>query len=179
MKKLFLLAAACCFLFASCCNCNKDKAEAKECEKQECAMKKGDMPCCKEMTEEQKAECEAWKNFDSLTAEEQEALVNKKKEAIDQMKAEKEAREKEMAEKKAAFEAKWANWDQLTTAEKKALLDEMPCCHKPCMGPKGPHGDMKCGMDKAPCCKGQCDKCCKDGCDKCCKEGKCEKPCCK
>jgi hypothetical protein len=178
MKKLLALAAVCCFLFASCCNCNKEKAAPCEGEKQECAMK-GDKPCCKEMTEEQKAECEAWKNFDSLTAEEQEALVNKKKEAIEQMKAEKEAREKEMAEKKAAFEAKWANWDQLTTAEKKALLDEMPCCHKKCHKPcDAPQGD-KCCKDKAPCCKGQCDKCCKDGCDKCCKEGKCEKPCCK
>ncbi len=152
MKKLLALAAVCCFLFASCCNCNKEKAAPCEGEKQECAMKKGDKPCCKEMTEEQKAECEAWKNFDSLTAEEQEALVNKKKEAIDQMKAEREAKEKEMAEKKAAFEAKWANWDQLTTAEKKALLDEMPCCqkkcHKPCDGPQGPQGEKCCKKDK-------------------------------
>lgn len=164
MKKLFLLAAACCFLFTSCCRCDKNAAPA-ECPdslKKECHMK-GDKPCCKEMTEEQKAEMEAWKNFDSLTAEEQENLVNKRKEAIDQMKAEKEAKEKEMAEKKAAFEAKWANWDKLTTAEKKALLDEMPCCHKPCMGPDGPHGDMKCCKDKGPkCCKGECEKpCCK------------------
>ena len=151
------MAAVCCFVLAS-CNCKKDApAAAPEADKQECAMK-GDKPCCKEMTEEQKAECEAWKNFDSLTAEEQEALVNKKKEAIDQMKAEREAREKEMAEKKAAFEAKWANWDQLTTAEKKALLDEMPCCHKkchkPCDGPQGPQGPQG---------------------EKCCKKDKCEK----
>lgn len=161
MKKLLALAAVCCFLLASCCNCNKNAAPAEcpDSTKTECASKADKKPCCKEMTEEQKAECEAWKNFDSLTAEEQENLVNKRKAAIDQKRAEKEAKEKEIAEKKAAFEAKWANWDQLTTAEKKALLDEMSQCHrkcnKPCKNTKCHHGDKECK---------------KEGCDKPCKK---------
>lgn len=151
MRKLFLMAAVCGLLFASCGN--KQAATEAEATQDSCKMEK---TCCHKMCEEQKAECEAWHNFDSLSQEEQEALLNKKKECYDKMRAECEAKEKEMVEKRDAIDAKMANWDKMTNAEKKALFDEI---HEMCPKHQCHKGEGKtCCHEGQPCCdKKPCD----------------------
>ena len=161
MKKLFImLAAARCLMFTACTN-NKpaeQNAEATEVQAEE-------TPCCKEMTEEQKAEMEAckkaaedWQNWENLTDERKAELLDQRKAKYDEMQAMKKAQE----EKKAKFEAAMLNWDKLSLDDRKAAFDEMGCC-----------GGCKKGEGK-PCCKGE-----KPGCQKgegCPKEGnKCPK----
>jgi hypothetical protein len=148
MKKLAVLISVCCFVFAS-CNNKPAPEQVDEVAPETCEAKK---ECC-QMTEEQKADMAAWKDWDNQTIEKKEELVAKCKACIDKKMAEKKEQcdaEKTEAcpEKKAKCEemkAKFDNWDNLTLDEKKALLDEMSCCKK---------------------------KCCKDGEKKCCKDGK-------
>ena len=161
MKKLFILmAAACCLTFTACTN-NKPAEQKAECTE----VQAEDQPCCKEMTEEQKAEMEAckkaaedWQNWENLTDERKAELLDMRKAKYDEMQAMKKAQE----EKKAKFEAAMLNWDKLSLDDRKAAFDEMGCC-----------GGCKKGEGK-PCCKGE-----KPGCQKgegCPKEGnKCPK----
>ncbi|MBQ6156773.1 MAG: hypothetical protein IJK22_09250 [Bacteroidales bacterium] len=151
MKKLFILmAAACCLTFTA---CNNNKPAEQPAENTE--MQAEDHPCCKEMTEEQKAEMEAckkaaedWQNWENLTDERKAELLNDRKAKYDEMQEMKKAQE----EKKAAFEAAMNNWDKLTLDEKKAAFDAAGCC-----------GGCK-GGDKPGCCKeGVKPGCPKDG----------------
>ena len=125
-------------LATSCCNCEK-KAEGECCnEKQEFVNEGGPEGECRgqhgkkhhgqadgprEMcSPEMKEMCEKWANFDSLSADEQKALIQERKAKIDQ-------REAEMAAEKAEFEQKWANFDNLSVEEQKQLLDiKSGCC---------------------------------------------------
>ena len=113
MKKLFILmAAACCLTFTACTN-NKPAEQKAECTE----VQAEDQPCCKEMTEEQKAEMEAckkaaedWQNWENLTDERKAELLDMRKAKYDEMQAMKKAQE----EKKAKFEAAMLNWDKLS-----------------------------------------------------------------
>lgn len=150
------------FLVSSCCNCDKDgKCQSKCQDKKEC-VNGPEGPCefrhhgpgemrsdcppmpCSEMCPEKKAEFEKWMKFDSLSADEQKALLKAKKAEIDQ-------REAEMAAKKAEMEQKWANFDQLSIEEQKALIEMKMCpkmCPKKCGPRMCPPGDCK--MIKCP-----------------------------
>ncbi|MDR3047572.1 MAG: hypothetical protein LBU51_08190 [Bacteroidales bacterium] len=160
MKKLWMVAVVCAFVFASCGNKAPKTEENQTCDQTE-------QKCCKEMTEEQKADCAAWKDWDNQTDEAKAQLVEKFKTCIDTKMAEakkcceakkdgadkKECTEKKECPEKAAkcaeFKAKWDNWENLTIDEKKALIDQkMECCK------------AKCDKEK----KGCCDKEKKGGC---------------
>jgi hypothetical protein len=137
MKKLVVLAVSVfCFIFVSCGN----KPEATVEPATEVTEQKQDQPkheCCK-MTEEQKAECEAfckqWKDWENLSEDVKKDLVAKTKERFDKQDAEKEA-------KIAACKAEWANFDNLNLEEQKALIDKRMQCGK------------KCGKADKKCCK--------------------------
>lgn len=84
-----------------------------------------------------------WMNFDSLTVEEQKALIAERKAAIDSIEAARKAKKEEM-------EQKWANFDKLSIEEQKQLLDQrnhMPFHKKgmrhgrPNHHKEGPRGD--------------------------------------
>jgi hypothetical protein len=130
MKKLMMIAVAGLFLFASCGNKTQEAAPAEEPQQKEC--QKGDSPCCKEMNPEQKADCEAWKNWDSQTAEKKQELITKRKECVHKMIVEREAKKAEMEAKMADYKAKLATWDKLTVDQQKALIEEFDAlsCHK-------------------------------------------------
>ena len=146
MKKLMMIAVAGLFIFASCGNKTQEPVPVQEPQQKEC--QKGDQPCCPEMTAEQKAECDAWKNWDSQTAEKKQELVTKRKEFIDKMIAERDAKKAEMEAKMADYKAKLAKWNTLTVEEQKMLIEEFDAlsCHKM-------------PNDKPECCKEQ-----KEGC---------------
>ncbi len=168
MKKLsFLIATCVCVaMLSSCCNCDKrcdapkgpKGGEPKE-------MCKGGMPAPEcDMPAELKADFDKWMKFDELSADEQKALIAKRKADIDKREAERKA-----------FEEKWANFDNLSIAEQKEVIDIKSGCHqKPCcpMGGQGKcdrghrHGNNHCMCDK------QCGKPCNKTCDK-----PCNKPC--
>ncbi len=140
MKRLTTILSAALFgmfMMSSCCNCDKDhqcqcqcKGEGEASCQTECTdkpfgegkcpregMRQGMPPCptqggCPKM----KAQMEKWMKFDSLSVDEQKALLKERKEAIDKMQAEMEA-------KKAEMEQKWANFDSLTIEEQKQLID--------------------------------------------------------
>lgn len=94
-----------------------------------------------QMNPEMEEKIGKWMNFDSLSADEQKALIAERKAAIDSLEAERKA-------KKAEMEEKWANFDKLSIEEQKQLLDQknhMPF-HKKGMHhgrPGGPRGDKK------------------------------------
>ena len=123
MKRLTVLAGIVCFIFVSCCNKTADVPEEKQCTKEE--KHEG---CCK-MTEEQKAECEAfrkqWDDWANLTDDVKKELVSKAKIRIDEKYAKMEA---EMA----ACKAEWATLETLSLDEQKALIDKRLCCKKSC-----------------------------------------------
>ena len=127
MKKLFIMmAAACCLMFTACTNNKPAEQPAENTEVQA-----EDQPCCKEMTEEQKAEMEAckkaqedWQNWENLTEDRKVELLNDRKAKYDEMQAMKKAQE----EKQAKFEAAMLNWDKLSIEDRKAAFDEMGCC---------------------------------------------------
>lgn len=161
MKKLFLLlAVAGCMTFTA---CNNNQATEQNKENTEVQVEK---PCCKEMTEEQKAEMEArkqaaedWQNWDNISEDRKVELLNERKAAYDQMQEMKKAQE----EKKAKFEAAMNNWDKLSIDEKKAAFDAAGCCG----GCKKGEGKGCCkGGDKPGCNKGEGKGCPKKG-DKC------------
>ncbi|MDR1758400.1 MAG: hypothetical protein LBR51_05540 [Bacteroidales bacterium] len=132
MKKIMMIAVAAMFVFASCGNKPKADEVVAEGTPQE------ETPCCKEMTEEQKADCADWKNWENLTPERQDELLLKSKECIDKKMAECaekcEGKEEpacpEAKAKCEAFKASWENWENLEKEAKKALIDEFRanCC---------------------------------------------------
>ena len=140
MKKLTVLAGVLCFVFVSCCNKTADAPKEEQCTKEE----KHEHNCCK-MTEEQKAECEAfrkqWDDWANLTDDVKKELVAKKKACIDKKYAEMDA-------KMEACKAEWATFDNLSLDEQKALIDKRDCCKKKC-----------CKDDK------KCDKKCEKKCE--------------
>jgi hypothetical protein len=147
MRKLAVVASALCFIFvSSCSNCNKNTDEGTAtCDStQQQEVKK---ECCK-MTEEQKAECEAfckqWKDWSNLTED-------VKKELIAQTKARFDKQDAEMEAKLAVCKAEWATFDNLTLDEQKALLDKRMQCGKKC------HGEKKCCNKDKESCEKKCD----------------------
>ena len=144
MKRIALTLATVCFIFVACNNQQEATPVDENQPKHECQHKKdGQHKPCKEMTEEQKAMCEAWKNWDDQTPEKKAELIAKKKECIDKKIAEQEAKEAEMKAKKEEFKAKWANFDKLDIDAKKALIDEFTQCHR--------HHKRDCGMKHEGC----------------------------
>lgn len=153
---MILMAAACCLTFTA-CNNNKpaeQPAEGTEMQSEE--------PCCKEMTEEQKAQMEAckkaaedWENWENISEDRKNELLNDRKAKYDEMQEMKKAQE----EKKAAFEAAMNNWDNLTIDERKAAFDNMGCCG----GCKKGEGKGCCKGDKQGCQKGEGHGCKKEG----------------
>lgn len=146
MKKLFIIAIAGLFTFASCGKKAVEPATEPVQTEQECEKK------C-ELTEEQKAEMEAWANWDSQTDERKAELVANKKACLDKCMAEKaekcEGETEKCPEKEAKcaeMKAKLDNWDNLTIDEKKALLDEF--APKKCCKGEGHEGGEGC-------CKGE------------------------
>ena len=136
MKRLTVLAGVLCFVFVSCCNKTADVPEENQCTKDE------KHECCK-MTEEQKAECEAfrkqWDDWANLTDDVKKELVGKMKVRIDEKYAKMEA-------EFAACKAEWATFENLSLDEQKALIDKRMCCKKSC-------------------CKKSCDKTCEKKCE--------------
>lgn len=135
MKKLWMIAIASVFFFASCGN----KAVEPTVEEPVAEEK-----CC-ELTEEQKADFEAWNNWSSLTEDVQKELVARMKVFFDQKMAEKaekcDAEQAEVCPEKAAkcaeFKAKWEDWDNLTLEAQKELIDaKIECCKKKCEAEK-------------------------------------------
>lgn len=127
MKKLLMIVVAGLFVFSSCGN-NKtaETVTTETTVQEECTQ--GEKGCCKEMTEEQKADMEAWKNWDNQTAEKKQELLAKRKEMIDQKMAEKgecqkEGCSEECKTRNAELKAKMDNWANLTMDEQKALVD--------------------------------------------------------
>lgn len=160
MKKVFSIVAVVSMLFATSCG-NKCKcpnckcSEGTQCEapcgKPEFPGKPGEGPDgprgpkgeCRgefkgprhQMNPEMAEKIGKWMNFDSLTVDEQKALIAERKAAIDSMDAARKA-------KKAEMEEKWANFDKLSIEEQKQLLDQknrMPF-HKKGMRPGCPGG---------------------------------------
>ena len=158
MKKLFILMSAVCCLMFTACNNNKPAEQPAE----NTEMQAEDHPCCKEMTEEQKAEMEAckkagedWQNWENLTDERKAELLDMRKAKYDEMQAMKKAQE----EKKAKFEAAMLNWDKLSLDDRKAAFDEMACCGG-CQKGEGPG----CHKGEGPGChKGEGHECHKEG----------------
>jgi len=123
MKKLMILLAVACLIFASCCGNKTEKAI--ETVEETCAL-----------TPEQELMFENWGNWDELTVEEQAALVPEMKAFLDECKAKCEAKkeckkedgeEKEMCPGKKAkceeFKAKWEAFDELELDVQKELID--------------------------------------------------------
>jgi len=146
MKKsfvFFMMTLLGCFLLASCCKCDKNnQCKCDNCCQCKCAdADSADEPCefgkhprpdfrgdefpdkCpfkEEANPEMKAKWEKWMKFDSLSKEEQIAILKEKKAEIDK-------REAEIAAKKAEMEQRWANFDNLSIEEQKQLIDmKMP-----------------------------------------------------
>lgn len=86
-----------------------------------------------EMSPEQKADMEAWAKFDSLSVDQQKALIAKRKAAIDKRMAYMKSKREAMEKRRDSIQAVWANFDNLTVAQQKALIDEMS---PRCMGPR-------------------------------------------
>ena len=143
MKKSFvvLMTLLGFFMLSSCCKCDKNsqcKCENScQCKCAESTDECGEprkhprpdfrgeefpdkCPFKEDVSSEMKAKWEKWMKFDSLSKEEQIAILKEKKAEIDQ-------REAEMAAKKAEMEQKWANFDNLSIEEQKQLIDmKMP-----------------------------------------------------
>jgi hypothetical protein len=148
MKRLVVLAAGVlCFVFVSCVNKPEEApAPTEEVTEQEQTQPKHE--CCK-MTEEQKAECEAfckeWKDWTNLPDDAKKGLITKVKERFDKQDAERDA-------KIAECKAEWANFDKLTLDEQKTLIDKRMQCEKKCC-----KADKKCCKEGKKDCEKKCD----------------------
>ena len=161
MKKLLIFASALCFVFASCSNNTTETntpAEPEEMQEMNCPKDKG--PKC-QMTEEEKAECEAfrqkWNDWANLDDAAKKELITTAKAKVDERRTE---MKNQLAEAQAQMEAQetaWADFDNKTLDEQKEMLDNAMKCDKH-HGPK-------------PCCKDEKKPCCKDGEKPCCKKG--------
>ncbi len=146
MKKLTAILVISSFIAAACTNVKEEPTQKENQEQCEQVKKNNKHERYKKMTPEQKANCEAWKNWENQTPEKKSELILAKKEKIEKKIAEMEAREAKMKTKKEEFKAKWANFDNLDIEAQKALIDEFGCCHKkPHYGNKEKHGKQ------APC----------------------------
>ncbi|MBQ6071298.1 MAG: hypothetical protein IKQ75_06580 [Bacteroidales bacterium] len=108
MKKLMILMAACCLVFAS---CNKKAKEDPVL-----------TPEQQEMAEKQKQymkDREDWINWENQTDERKAELLNKSKTAYEKKKAAQEEREA----RKAKFEEALANWENLSLDERRAAFE--------------------------------------------------------
>lgn len=149
MKKVSVLFGVVCFIFAACSNPQQTTKQDENQPKEECKKMEGGPEHCKDMTPEQKAACEAWKNWENQTPEQKATLIAERKAKIDKKMAEMEAKEAEMKAKREEFKAKWAKFDKLDIEAQKALIDEfISMHHKPCFKPEG-------GCSNKPCCKHQ------------------------
>ena len=110
MKKLFLFLTVSTLLLCACNNNTQTPANEPQQDPTKVAME-----------EKQKKAQEDWKNWDNLTDERKNELLEDYKATYDEIKAIKEAREA----RKAKFEAAMQNWDNLTLEEKKAAIDLM------------------------------------------------------
>lgn len=131
MKRLTATLAILFFITAACTNAQDKKETTEQSENQaECQhhKKEGEHKNCKEMSPEQKANCEAWKDWDNQTPEKKAELIAYKKEKINEKMAEMKAKREEFKAKREEFKAKWANFDQLDIEGQKALIDEFGCC---------------------------------------------------
>lgn len=139
MKKISLLLGIAFLLSTTSC-CKKDGA----CEKEKECCKKEQKCCASDEKKQACAEFKAkWDNFESLTAEEKEELVAKRKSCIDDCNAKMKA---SLAEIDSAF----IGFDELAIDEKKALLDDIKCPLK-----------KKCNKKEATkCCKKEAAKDC-------------------
>jgi hypothetical protein len=174
MKKsiLFISLFAAVVAFSACCGKGaKSGEEGEQCDSAKIA-------ACQQA----KAEFDAkWAQFESLSNEDQEALIaqrvecfTKCREACAAKKAECEAKKAENAEeakpecaekkaeceaKKAEIEAEWANFENLNLLEKKAFFDKIDSLKpaKKCCKAEG-EGEKKCCKEKA---EGE-KKCCKE-----------------
>lgn len=154
MKKIFVMAAALLGLAAltSCCNCDGDKSKKCPpcdkpcCEAPGCGNPEMGVPCppagvepggcCK--PEGPKCElAEKWTKFDSLSQEEQKALIAATKAKIDE-------REAAMKAAREDFEKKWADFDNLSIDEQKKLIEMKLQCGKH-------HGKPGCDGQKPGC----------------------------
>lgn len=167
MKKLWMIAAVCALMLASCGN-KEEKAPAPKDMPQQPAPRE-----C-QMSDEQKADMKDWDNWANLSEARKTELLNKRKACYDKMKAEQEKREAD----KAKFEKQMQNWDKLTMEQKKAAFDlvggcPMKACKEGCQD-GAPQCGPQCGPGPQGCLGG--DKPCpNDG--KAPKNG--DKPCCK
>jgi hypothetical protein len=134
MKKLMILMAVVCLVFAS-CGTGKQKATEPVVEEK----------CCATLTAEQEEMFANWENWAELEEEAQIALVADMKAYMDECKAKCEAKcaEKEATEepeemcpvKKAEIEefiAKWEAFETLTLEEQKCLIDQVLECKAKC-----------------------------------------------
>ena len=166
MKKTILVTAILGLVALGSC-CDKHCKDENTCCKNECKCecKAGDKDCkkacdkgefakfhkhCKEMGELEKR----WAKFDSLSVDEQKALIAEKKAKIDE-------RDSMIKAAREEFEAKWANFEKLSVEEQKMLLDAKINFHH---NGRFSHGEREVG----PQCKG--DRCHKE-------HAKCDKPC--
>jgi len=137
MKKLTILTGILCFVFVSCCNKTADAPDGKQ-----CAQEQSGQNCCK-MTEEQKAECEAfrkqWNDWANLTDDVKKELVAKMKVRIDEKFA-----------KMEACKAEWATFDKLSLEEQKALIDKQMSCRQ----------QQQCCKDSVKQCEKKCEQKC-------------------
>ena len=137
MKKLWMIAIAGVFFFASCAN--KTAQVEPETDGQETEQ------CC-QLTDEQKADLAAWEDWANQTDEQKVELIAKMKACFDQKMAENaencEGVQEEVCPEKAAkcaeFKAKWESWETLTIDEQKELIDaKMNCCKAKCEAKEG------------------------------------------
>ncbi len=149
MKKIALMIGALCFVFASCNNTVSTQEESVENPPMEKKCHHHGDKHCPQMTEEQKAECEAfrtqWNDWANLDDNAKKELITTAKARIDEREAKIKAEREAMEAKKAEMDAKWNNFDNLTLDEQKELLDfKMHCC-KPCCKNKCDKKEQPCG----------------------------------
>ncbi len=147
MKKMIKLGlvSLLTIMVASCSsNDTCDKPFRKDCKREfrkECRMKK---PCNKQF--------EKWVKFDSLSEDEQKALIKETKKAIDNREAKRKAY-------RDSIEALWNDFDNLSLEQQKDLLmKKMHGFHKPHKFHE-PHKGMRCKKDFKKCPKGQKPEC--------------------
>jgi len=123
MRKLLVSLTVLCLILSACCGGN----QAPEATEKGCCKKGEQEKCCKGMTEEQKQACAEfkakWDNWETLTAEEKEELIGKRKECFDKKLDEMKAHEAKMQAHKAELEEQYANWETMTLDQRKEFFD--------------------------------------------------------
>lgn len=114
MKKLFILIAAICLVFSAC----KNKGGATQDEPQAAQQEQAAAPEC-QLTDEQKAIVQDWKNWDNLDETRKTEILDKCKGYYDRN----EMKKIECERKNARFDTLMSNWDNMTLDEKKAAFE--------------------------------------------------------